>query len=365
MGKPTGNVKGIYLRGEVWYIDACFRGQRLRQAIGPDKQQAIDALALWKGRVIDGAYFPNRAARSLTVTDVLNAYWEEHLKYQKYGRTFKFNLTVVDRFLGTMLVRDLTELDVQRFIRERRSQISNHGTQISETTIHHQIGVLLSALRHCAKRSKTCRLVNNPLENVSRPRKAEPKRIVFDDGAANGPEWQALYAALHPRLKPVVLGLYESAMRPAEIFGLRWSWIEEISPQHWLVNVPADAEKTGRGRSIPVSAAWLESLKALPRTDDGLVYKSRMGRGWKSIREGFNAAVERAGLRPELTPYALRRTRITIWDTIDSTAGREAAGHSPIDVHARHYVRISRQRLFKLVGIELEMRQEYRLIGSG
>jgi hypothetical protein len=80
---------------------------------------------------------------------------------------------------------------------------------------------LLSALRHCVRKSKICKLAKNPLENVTRPKKSEPKRIVLDDGCTDGPEWKKLYAAMNPGVQPVLLGLYESAMRPSEIFAMR------------------------------------------------------------------------------------------------------------------------------------------------
>jgi hypothetical protein len=133
------------------------------------------------------------------------------------------------------------------------------------------------------------------------------------------------------------------------------------------VKVPAEVEKTKRGRDIPVSAAWLQSLKAIPRTaQDAIIYLTREGQPRKSIREAFDTAVENAKLTGlNLTPYCLRRTRISAWDQVDAAAGRLIAGHSPIDIHEKHYVNIGRQRLFRLVGIEFDTRMEYRIAAAG
>jgi hypothetical protein len=31
----------IFLRGKIWYIDSCYRGKRVRRAVGADKKEAI------------------------------------------------------------------------------------------------------------------------------------------------------------------------------------------------------------------------------------------------------------------------------------------------------------------------------------
>jgi integrase len=155
-------------------------------------------------------------------------------------------------------------------------------------------------------------------------------------------------------------------MRPAEVFSMRWSWVEEVSSDHWLIVVPASSEKTARGREIPVSPALLQVLKASPKTaPDALVFPNDRGEQRHDIREAFAGAVKRAELAGRgLTPYCLRRTRISVWDSIDPAAARIAAGHSPVDVHEKHYVRIGRARLFRLVGIELQTRVEYKVAAA-
>jgi integrase len=72
-----------------------------------------------------------------------------------------------------------------------------------------------------------------------------------------------------------------------------------------------------------------------------------------NIENAFRSALCRCGLSGlGISPYALRRTRITIWDAVDSNACRYAVGHVAREVHLRHYVRIPPERLFRLVGLD-------------
>ena len=69
----------------------------------------------------------------------------------------------------------------------------------------------------------------------------------------------------------------------------------------------------------------------------------------KSIKRAFDNAVERAGLPEDVTPYALRRTRLTILDSKDPAAAMQAGDHTQAKTHYDHYVNISDDRLKRLV----------------
>jgi len=174
-----------------------------------------------------------------------------------------------------------------------------------------------------------------------------------------------LLAALPKHAKPVALCLYETGMRPAEVFALRWEWIAEVCEDRWLIVIPPAMEKTGAERKVPVSQRLLDVLKPV-RRDEGLVFPSPVtGAARLSISKAFTAAMVRAKLkRAGLSPYALRRTRITIWDEIDGNACSYAVGHTFSDVHSRHYRAFTAERLFKLVDLPFDHREQFKLVAS-
>ncbi|MFC1476643.1 hypothetical protein ACFL5S_01615, partial [Fibrobacterota bacterium] len=62
----------------------------------------------------------------------------------------------------------------------------------------------------------------------------------------------------------------------------------------------------------------------------------------------FNNAVKRAGLQ-NVTTHVLRKTRATIWAGKDDQASKKAIGHTSNKIHYGHYVKITEERLYKLV----------------
>jgi hypothetical protein len=86
------------------------------------------------------------------------------------------------------------------------------------------------------------------------------------------------------------------------------------------------------------------------------------GAGWDS--EKVNLAWHLKGFKGEkYTPYALRRTRLSVWDGIDENASRYAGGHRLLrkDAHNDHYIRFPLSRLFRLVGLEYK-KPDLRLV---
>jgi len=210
---------------------------------------------------------------------------------------------------------------------------------------------------------KCNRLQRNPILGFERCKMSAPQVVVLDEGRESGPEWQALYEHADKGLRPILLTLYQTAMRPAECFAMRWEWIKEIAPGFWTIEPPPDMEKTGARRTIPVSACLRDALQPLQK-DTGLVFPSCVTEKERhGIAKAFRIACERAGLQG-LHPYCLRRTRISIWDARDSEACRFAVGHAARDVHAKHYLRITHERLFQLVGMEYNPALQFRLISK-
>jgi len=373
MANRTGvrHEPGVYLRGDTWCVDASFRGVRIIEAVGPSRKQAEDLLVLRKTQIVEQKYFPARASCSLTVSSVLSTYWDEHLQHGKraYTAIVKIRLDHVAVFFGGMRVAALVQADIDDYIRARGVCRNQSGNALSPTTIRDEILVLTSALRWCNTRSRENRIQSNPLSGCRLPKRAMPKKTLLDEGM-QGDQWEALFANVHPVDRDIVLCLFESGMRPKEAFLMRWEWIERLADDRWLVRVPAvdlgvDIEKTGADRRIPVSPAWLESLRAIEggAQKHGLVYPSpATGEARHTIKRAFSTAVRNAGLQGRgLTPYCLRRTRLSIWDQVDSGASKYVSGHVATETHYRNYVGFPPARLFRLVGIETPIMSQFKV----
>ncbi|MFH0920710.1 MAG: hypothetical protein V1913_10140, partial [Fibrobacterota bacterium] len=95
----------------------------------------------------------------------------------------------------------------------------------------------------------------------------------------------------------------------------------------------------------------MEVLKRRPRVFDYVFPNMDTGRPYNSLQRVFEAAIKAAKLEGRgLTPYALRRTRLTRWNVIDPVAAMAAAGHEPnSNIHYKNYVNVGKDRLHALV----------------
>lgn len=182
------------------------------------------------------------------------------------------------------------------------------------------------------------------------------KKIVLDDGYKYGADYRAiLQTVIGAESRDRIEMLYETGMRPTELWKVRGEQIKKLLPDCWLIEYPHDEEKTGTYKRIPLSDRAREIIAArMQQVSTRILFPSQDGGEVKYFRRPFMSALRRTNLRDKgYTVYCMRRTRATIWDAVDSDASRYALGHSPTDSHRRNYVRITDERLFKLVGKSL------------
>lgn len=347
MGIKKTPVRGIYDRDGSKIIDKLVDGIRIYENCGVVTVKFAEQVLNKKiAALLEGRYFPEKQNRSLTVTDALNTYWKDKLQYLKSAGNAKFLLSKIDSALGVIPLKNLTVAHIEKYKRDRAAQKTRYGTLIKPRTIQAELDQLNLALNWMRKNRY---IVSNPIEGFEKVAQDRPKKIMIDTGRERGDEWQRLYNAACDDLKPLLVVLYETGMRPGEVFKMRWDWIDLFKR---VIRIPADAEKTGDGRTIPISGALFELLRNIPQNSD-LVFPSPVtGKPRTGIKKAFDSAVRRSGLAARgITPYALRRTRLTIWDALDPAAAMSAGDHTQSKTHYDHYVAINDDRLLRLVGM--------------
>jgi integrase len=325
-----------------------------------DANLARKIIARLTNEVLEERYLPKRKS-SLTVQDVLNMFWSGHLIHKSYARCTRHVLNAIADRLGERELSKITRADIELYKRERFKDVRRNDPAgkrtISPRTVQKELQHLSMAINFAVDGGE---LEFNPIKRFIHVPQGQPKKVVLDDGYDDGPQWRQLYGALNNRIKPIALTLYETGMRPKECFCMRWGWLTEKVPNRWVITVPGHIDKTGNEHDVPVSERLLEMFRSIglgSKERDGadLVFPAQRKESGirKNIENAFLGALERSGLTGKgISPYALRRTRITVWDAIDSNACRYAVGHVAREVHLKHYVRISPERLFKLVGLD-------------
>lgn len=383
--RKSTNIPGLFYRdgkrGRSYFISKSICGETLNCNIGV--VSLAEARKVYNQKVADfqnGDRASEKApVRSLKVIDMLNIYWRDHLTFLPSGPKNKCHLNALVRLIGNKKYSQLNKVLVDSYLRARGAEFNqNTGHRVGPRSLQAEIKLLKAAINHCVDMEM---VPSNPIVRFGKVKLPPPKKVILDDGINWGPEWRALYDAMgagikeslpleYRRSRALLLTLYETGMRPKEAFNMAHSWLHEVQDGYWVISVPAISEKTSRGRDIPVSDVLYDSLSVIhrPGSDELFFPSPRTGRvrTESGIKKAFRNAVKAAGLSgKEFTPYALRRTRTTIWDAIDEGACRAAIGHSPSDSHAKHYVRITRKRLFRLVGKEVDIQSEFRLVKAG
>lgn len=391
--------KGLQWNSKAgWVIDKVVWGERIKCTLGFNYTRVKAELELEQrvNKVQAGeAVFSENRIRSLTVRSALNTWFVDHLKGMK-SEERKHLLTPLDRLLGHIPVIKLKKRDIDFYIKTRLSErkavtkfrrkpgtvrtpllvngekvyYTEYGERISVNTVRHELSELKMTINNLVSNEIIPRNPLNPGwfkgKELKLPRR---KKIVLDHGHDLGPEFLMIYHRISGEWlwKLFYLALYETGMRPAEMKLFRKCWIAEVVPGYYQITIPASDEKTGNtDRRIPVSPRLAKRLiphiKTL--TGDALVFESSVNTGCPIVEheKQFNKAVAKAGLSgKKITTYALRRTKATMWSAKDDLASRVALGHAPIDPHEESYVEVTTERLFRLIGVDINMRQSMRL----
>lgn len=107
--------------------------------------------------------------------------------------------------------------------------------------------------------------------------------------------WKALYMLL-----------YNTGLRRGELFSATWEQIREVNGRAMLY-IPAESEKKGMEKFIPLNAGAIEALNMLPRRKDGETILRADGTK-TSLWRGRKIIAEKAQVPMAMTsPHAMRR----------------------------------------------------------
>ena len=133
-------------------------------------------------------------------------------------RTRSINAQLVP-FFGSKLLSEITAGDVEDF-RAHRSSVKSLKTKktVSVQTVNHDHIALKHCLNIALRRSL---ILRNPAALVPVPDPGnERDRVLSED------EWQKLYEAAQPHLKPILLVAYQLGQRFSEIVNLTWDRVD-------------------------------------------------------------------------------------------------------------------------------------------
>ncbi len=266
-----------------------------------------------------------RQAASLTVTELLDRYYEEYakLRNRKGGLPTKFSrIGMLKADLGHLVAAELLDTDISRYEAGRRRLGRSNASINRETSI----------LRHACNWGMRAHLLPvNPL--AQHQKLEEPKKLPRKDLEA---AIAAVFAKLPETHKPVFDFLYETGCRKGNALALKHS---DLILEEQLAEL--SQTKTGRPQYLGLTAKAIAAIKSVPRIPgcDYVFYNPNTLTRWMDCRRVWETAREAAGFK-DLRIKDLRTafaSRLSDLEGLEKHAIQTMLNHSSIRTTEERY----------------------------
>ena len=329
----------IYQRGENWYIDFRFKGQRVRESIGPSRKSAEKIIAKIKAEIAENKYLDIRK-------DPDPVKFHEFAKdYLKWGKANKKKSTCIrdssimgrlDMEFGGKDIQDITAWQIEKW-KSKRSEKLKPGSVNRE----------LALLKHIfSKAIEWKRIKENPAQKVKRL-KGETRRVRY----LMPDEIQILLSncegLLRDFLKPLVTLALHTGARKGELQGLQWPQVNFELGFISLLDT-----KNGERRDIPMNETVKATLEGLKGNGD-YVFPNTNGKIIDNTQ--IHLAIHEALNKSRIEDFHFHDLRHTfasnlVMQGVELNDVRELLGHKKMDMTLR-YAHLSPKHKKKVVNI--------------
>jgi integrase len=210
------------------------------------------------------------------------------LEAVKSLRSYQDRVEIMGRqlvpFFGAKILSEIRPADVEAY---RGRRMKRDGNPASIQTVNNDHTVLKHCLNVAVKRGL---LENNAATRVSLPNpQNERDRVLTEE------EWERLYDAAKPHLRPVLLTAYQLGQRFGEIIGLTW---DRVDLKRGFITLRSLDTKTKTARQVPVTPdvrVTLQQLAKARRLTTRHVF-TYAGRPLQRVTRSFKGALRDAGI---------------------------------------------------------------------
>ena len=274
-------------RGSTWYIDYWNKGQRIMEAIGPDRRLAELAAKKREMEIFEGVFFPKKQQSKIKLRDLAQEYMEKYSKRVK--RSWTRDVTSLNKLLpvfGDKYLDDITPRSIENY-RIKREQ---EGVKPSTINREH---ALLKAMY--SKAMDWGMAKENPAKRVRLAKEIPRTRFLTTE------EVHSLVAAAEnkwaPYMKTIIIMAVNTGMRRGEILNLRW---EDVDFARRVLQVKKT--KNDQPREVPMTDWLFDALcdwrkKSQKRLDNGFVFSNNNGHPLTKFYKAFHVALKKANIR--------------------------------------------------------------------
>ncbi|MFQ5780214.1 MAG: tyrosine-type recombinase/integrase [Nitrospiria bacterium] len=319
-----GSSKGIYKRGNVWWIRYAGLNGRIHfeSSRTTSFREAEDLLVKRKREILEGRE-PNPVKRigNHSFQELSEHYltWAERQRAIRSKRGFVQQLVEV---FGNCPLRGISTRLIEEFQTKRMA--TNKPATVNR---------LLATLKHMLKKAVEWEMVEEKALKNARRVKLLPennRRLRY----LSREECRNLLKAACPHLKAILLTALNTGMRKEEILSLEWE--KHVDLKHGFILL--DVTKNGERREIPINEPLRKVLQAMVRrVGSPYVFTNRKGRRFKDIKTSFKTACTRAKIK-DFRFHDLRHTFAShlVMAGADLTTVKELLGHKTLTMTLRY-----------------------------
>lgn len=311
---------GVYRREDSrtpWWISYSYQGRQIREAGGPTKRIAEQALAARKGDIAREKFNLHDLKPSPGFKDFAKVYLHYAKDNKRSWQRDQFSLKHLVAFFGNRRLSQISPFLVEAYKSRRKAEVK-------PATVNRELALLKYMFNLAIKWGKAS---TNPVSEVKLFREErKPFRTLSPE------KCEKLIEASPDYFRPIVIVALHTGLRRGEILGLRWDMVDLTKGV-----IQVEKSKNGQIRSVPMHERVREALMAL-RRDGEYVFTKNGGEPRKDIRKPFAQALKQARISPRCRFHDLRHTFATclVENGVDLVTVKELLGHSQIVTTMRY-----------------------------
>jgi len=320
-------------RGRSWQIDYVWNGRRIRESVGPDKEEARILLAERLRDVRQGRDPSLRRIKPKLFEDAVKEFLAEHPTRLRSRHAYEVKVRALKPHFTGQTLAAIGPREIAKFIAGRLAKGAKREKGVSRATTNRDRAIL-SKLFNWAIASGFYG-AENPVRKV-KPFQESAGRTRF----LTADEAGELVAKSSDHLRPVLITALHTGGRLGEILTLRW---EDVDLERGVLYFDQTNTKSGKQREVPIDQVLAEVLKERRKKiflggDAREFVFTRLGKRLQNVRTGFEKARKRAGLGEDVTFHTLRHT-FASWFVVnggDVFRLQEYLGHSTMALTKRY-----------------------------
>ncbi|MFA5093477.1 MAG: site-specific integrase [Candidatus Omnitrophota bacterium] len=313
-------MKGVYKRGDVYYISYSLNGNRVQRAVSTDRKLAEAVLQKRKVEIAEGKHLDIKKTLKVKFEDFVDEYLEVHCKpnNKSWRKSDYPNLNGLKKYFGSKCLHEITPEDIERYRAERIKEVT-------KSTVNRVLNCLSSLYNRGIEWGK---VISNPVSKV-KLFKVPEKRIRYLEKE----EINRLLANCCEHLKPIVIVALHTGMRKGEILGLRW---HDIDIKRGIIHL-LDT-KNGEKREVPMNEVVQKTIiNVLKNPESQYVFCKEDNKSYGNVRKSFSTACKKA----DITNFRFHDLRHTfasqlVMNGVDLNTVRELLGHKSIEMTLRY-----------------------------